>query len=178
MGKRPELIPFTLGLLIMAYLLTWIPRDKVIYVLPYGVLSLAALRRRGFSYGAASLFGGSFVEWILTGSYLALVGMAAAFLAMPVRVEKQPVKLWERALNAVAAGAVAYASILSPRLDFKVVGLLVALGILSSNRGISGGGLLVASAVFMATGEGPETSSWAALALMLYSLHHLRKLLR
>ncbi|ASJ01364.1 hypothetical protein [Thermococcus gorgonarius] len=184
MEKRKELIPLIIGVLIMTYLVEKIPSDKVLYVLPYGLLTLAGIKRRAFPYATAALFSGSFIEWVLTRDYLALAGIAVAILAMPVRVEKQQVRMWERVINTAVAGTVAYVSVVGQDIGIKVAGIFAAIAMLSGNRGISSGGILVGSSIFMAIPLGnlsdmePMFFIGASIILLVYSLHHLRKLLR
>lgn len=184
MRKRPELMPFTLGVLVMAYLTAEVPQDKLSYLIPYGLLTLAALRRKTFPYGASALFSGSLIEWFLTRNYLALVGIGIAILVMPIKVEKQPVKLWERVANTVAAGTVAYVSLVGPNNELKAAGILAVLAMLSGNRGVSSAGILAGSAVLTViplaylSDMDPTLFLGASVTLMVYSIHHLRKLLR
>jgi len=184
MKTRGELGLLTLGLALIAYIGLGVPCEKLLYLTPYLLLSITAVKRKALPYGAAAVFSGLFIEWELTWSYLSVVGMAAAFLTIPLRIEKQPVKFWERALNVVIAGAIAYVGIVSPDWGIRVGSLLAALALLSSNRALSSGGLLMASGVLIAiplanlSDLNHDTFMFASMAILLYSLLHLRKLLR
>ncbi|NJF25701.1 hypothetical protein E3E29_08650 [Thermococcus sp. Bubb.Bath] len=168
----------------MAYIGLRVPCEKLPYLAPYLFLSIPAVKRKALPYGAAALFSSLFIEWKLTGSYLTVVGMAAAFLTIPLRVERQPVKFWERGLNVVIAGAIAYVGIVSPDWGIKVGSLLAALALLSSNRALSSGGLLMASGILITiplanlSDLNHDIFMFSSTAILLYSLLHLRKLLR
>jgi len=184
MGRRLELIPLAVSLLLMAYLTAGLPSDGLPPVLLYCLLGLAALKERALPYGAAAVVSGLLFEWFLDGRYLALAGIGAAISTVPFRMEKQPVKMWERLLNVAVAGAVTYESLMSTETGFKTAGLLAALSMLSGNRAISSGGILAGSALLLAipaanlSDKSPYVFLGASALLMLYSLHHLRKLLR
>ncbi|WP_297498923.1 hypothetical protein [Thermococcus sp.] len=182
--RRPELMPLAVGVIALAYPLRIMPRGGVIYLLPYAILTLVSLRRKAFFYGASSLAGWSFLEWFLTGNYLALVGLIMALVVMPLSFESQPVRRWERALNVFLAGAIAYVSIPFAPLPFRLLGILATVSMLSGNRVVSSGGVLIGSALLMAVPLAhigdmePAIFFGASLLLVGCSLHHLRKLLR
>jgi hypothetical protein len=184
MKTRGELGLLMLGLALMAYIGLRIPCEKLFYLTPYLFLSIPAVKRKALPYGAAAVFSGLFIEWELTESYLAVIGMAAAFLTIPLRMEKQPVKFWERALNVVIAGAIGYVGVVSPDWGIRIGSLLAALALLSSNRALSSGGLLMASGILIAiplanlSDLNHDIFMFASVAILLYSLLHLRKLLR
>ncbi len=184
MGKRNELIPFAAGIVLAAYLILKIPQNLMIYLTPYALMLLPGIKRKSFPFAAASLFALAFLEWVLLHDYIALIVMIIALLETPLRVEKQPVKFWERILNVLTAGAVAYVSAVSPEVSFRVIGIISTLGLISSDRSISGGALVTASAFFVgiALSGISDTKSNIFLVvgslLLIYSLNHLRKLLR
>ncbi len=184
MGKRHELIPFAAGIVLAAYLIPKIPRDSIVYLVPYVLMLIPGIKRKSFPFAAASLFALAFLEWVLLHDYIALIVMAIAILETPLRVEKQPVKFWERLLNVLVAGTMAYVSIVYQDVSFKVVGILSVLGLISSDRSISGGALVTSSALFIGiaisgTSEmNPNVFLGIGAILLLYSLNHLRKLLR
>ena len=184
MGRRLELIPLAVALLLTVYLTAGLPSDSLPPVLLYCLLALAALKERALPYGAAAVASGLLFEWLSGGGYLAIAGIGAAVSSVPFRMEKQPVKMWERLLNAAVAGTLTYASLMLAKTGFKIAGVIAALSTLSGNRGISSGGILAGSAVLLAipaanlNGMNPDVFFTASALLMLYSLHHLRKLLR
>lgn len=182
--KRLELTLIFAGLVILGYLMRQIPYNQAPSVVPFAFLSLLAIRRKTFPCGSSAVFGGLFLVWMLTKDYLALAGMVVTFLGFPIRIEKQPVKLWERVLNVLAAGAIAYISLVSPELSIRVVGILSALMMVSSDRAISTSGLIIASSVLLSlplariTDMDEKIFVSSAAIVMLYSLYHIRKLLR
>jgi hypothetical protein len=184
MKARGELGLLMFGLTLMAYVGLNIPNEKLPYLVPYVLLSIPTVKRKALPYGAAAVFTGLFIEWELTGNYLTVVGMAATSLTIPLRMEKQPVKFWERALNVVIAGAIAYVGIISPDWGIRIGSLLAALALLSSNRALSSGGLLMASGVLMAiplanlSNLNQNVYIFSSATILLYSLLQLRKLLR
>lgn len=184
MGKRHELIPFAAGIVLAAYLALKIPQNSAIYLAPYALMLLPGIKRKSFPFAAASLFALAFLEWVLLHNYIALIVMVIAILETPLRVEKQPVKFWERLLNVLVGGTIAYVSIVSQDVSFKAVGILSALGLISSDRSISGGALVTSSAFFLGiaisgtSDMDPNISLGIGAILLLYSLNHLRKLLR
>ncbi|EEB73631.1 hypothetical protein [Thermococcus sp. AM4] len=184
MRKRNELIPFVLGVVLAAYLVQRVPPGAMKYLTPYALLLIPGIKRKSLPFAASALFALAFLEWLLTQDYIAIVVMGVALLETPLRMEKQPVKFWERVLNVVIAGVVAYISAISPETAFRVVGILTAIGLVSSNRPISGGALVTASAFFVGialsgtSDMNPDIFIGAGTLLLLYSLNHLRKLLR
>lgn len=184
MKWRTELAPLLLGIIMATYLIKYIPTGKVIFLIPYSLLILTAIRRKSLPFGASALFSLAFLEWILSDNYLAIAVMLLTLLETPIRIEKQSVKFWERVLNVVVAGITAYVALVSPDPSIKAVGVLATIGMVSSNRSISSGALLTASAMFTAialrgiSDMNPIIFLTTSGALILYSLHHLRKLLR
>lgn len=182
--KRPELIPFAIGFILLTYLMSWLPPEIAPYPAVYLLLSLSVFRRKALLYSSGAILSSSFLSWILLDSYIPLIGMAAAFLMLPVRREMQSLKLWERGLNALFALMVAYVSLVSPEVGIRVFGVLAALLLLSGERGTASMGLLMGSAVFMAiplanlSDMNPVIFLAFSAVLLVYSLHHLQKLLR
>ncbi|WP_456368752.1 hypothetical protein [Thermococcus sp.] len=179
--RRVGLLLIASGAAVLPYPLLKIPLKEVIYIIPYVLLTPFALRRKAHLYGASALAGWSFVEWTLSGDYLPIVGLALALISMPLSVESQRVKRWERALNLIIAGTLGYIALNSPP-EFKLMEILAVLLLLSPNRVVSGGGQVLGSAVLMAASLNPGGKGGvllgASLFLLLYSLHSLRKLLR
>ncbi|ACS32825.1 hypothetical protein [Thermococcus gammatolerans] len=184
MRNRNELIPFAAGIVLAAYLVQRVPTEAVKYLVPYALLLIPGIKRKSLPFAASSLFALAFLEWLLVHDYIAIIVMGMALLETPIRMGKQPVKLWERVINVIVAGAVAYVSVISPETAFKIVGVLTAIGLLSSNRSISGGALVTASAFFVGialsgtSDMNPDLFIGVGALLLLYSLNHLRKLLR
>ena len=182
--RRVELIPLTLGVMALAYPLMRMPVNRVIYLLPYAILTLSSLRRKALFYGSSSLASWSFLEWVITGDYMALVGLVMALVALPLSFGSQRVRMWERVLNVVLAGAIAYISIPFTPLEFRLMGVLATVAMLSGDRGVSSGGVLMGSAILTAiplayiSDIEPTIFFSASALLFVYSLHHLRKLLR
>ncbi|BAD86158.1 hypothetical membrane protein [Thermococcus kodakarensis KOD1] len=149
--------------------------------LVYLPLSLAVVKKR-----ARPFVGGSVVAFAWTYPLqddlryiLSLLGLVLFLLGWPF--ERQPVKFWERFVNAVIGGtalAIAVGAYQTGE-DFALLGIPVLLLILK-NRVLASAGLLPASALYLigsyAVPENLKLALW--VITLVYSLHHLRKLAR
>ena len=143
------------------------------------VLPAVKKRARPFSAGALLAFAVSYTipEKVMYG----LIALSALILALGYPYEKQPVKFWERFLNAVIGGTGLAIALGLRELGEAVAVLGVAVPfLLTKNRVLASFGLLPASALYL-TGayRVSENAKLTLFALVyIYSLHHMRKLLR
>ncbi|WP_297475846.1 hypothetical protein [Thermococcus sp.] len=146
------------------------------YEVAYLPLALAGIRRKARPLAAGALLAFSLLYPLQEAWRYALLLISGAVFVLGWPFEKQPVKAWERFLNAVLA-------VVGIAITFTMGGstsyLLGAAGIalFSGNRVLSSFGLLPVSALFLVSLTG--LNGIAAFVLTyIYALHHLRKLLR
>jgi len=148
-----------------------------VYV-PFLVL---AVRRRTRPLVSGAMLALAMTSPIGREARYALLAVSALVLILGYPYEKQPVKFWERSLNAMIAGtslAIALGLYNLGRMEF-ILGISVPF-LLLKNRVLASFGLLPASALYL-VGEYrvPNNFKLAIFALVyLYSLNHTRKLLR
>ncbi|WP_099209313.1 hypothetical protein [Thermococcus henrietii] len=150
--------------------------------IPYLYLSLIVpavkKKARPFSAGAVLAFA---LTYPLGAERYALMALSVLILALGYPYENQPVKFWERFVNAVIGGtglAIALGLYNLGSIE-AVLGVAVPF-LLLRNRVISSFGLLPASALYLIGAyQVSEKVKLALFALVyVYSLNHLRKLLR
>ncbi|WP_297536081.1 hypothetical protein [Thermococcus sp.] len=135
-------------------------------------------KARPFSAGALLAFA---LTYPLGAERYALMALSALILVLGYSYESQPVKFWERFVNAVIGGtglAIALGLYNLGSME-AVLGVAVPF-LLLRNRVLSSFGLLPASALYLIGAyQVPERVKLALFALVyVYSLSHLRKLLR
>ncbi len=146
------------------------------YEVAYLPLALAGIRRKARPLAAGALLAFSLLYPLQEAWRYALLLISGAVFVLGWPFEKQPVKAWERFLNAVLA-------VVGIAITFTMGGstsyLLGAAGIalFSGNRVLSSFGLLPVSALFLVSLTGLNGLG-AFVLTYIYALHHLRKLLR
>ncbi len=146
------------------------------YEVAYLPLAPAGIRRKARPLAAGALLAFSLLYSLPDAWRYALLLASGVVLALGWPFEKQPVKAWERFLNAVLAmGGIAVASTMGGNTSY----ILGAAGVtlFSGNRVLSSFGLLPVSALFLVGLTGLNGVGAFALTY-IYALHHLRKLLR
>ncbi|MBP1911425.1 hypothetical protein [Thermococcus stetteri] len=149
--------------------------------LVYLPLSLAVIKKRArpFAGGSVVAFAWAYPLQDNLRYALLLLGLVLFLLGWPF--EKQPVKFWERFVNAVIGGtalAIAVGAYQAGE-SLALLGIPVVLLILK-NRVLASAGLLPSSALYLVGSyAAPEKAKLALWGITLvYSLHHLRKLVR
>ena len=147
------------------------------YEVAYLPLALAGIKRKARPFAAGALLAFSLLYSLPEVWRYALLLTSGVVFAFGWPFERQPVKAWERFLNAVLALAgVAMALQLGGDYSIYILSGASVL-LLSGNRVVSSFGLSPVSALFLV--EFTDHSGIAAFALVyIYALHHLRKLLR
>lgn len=146
------------------------------YEVAYLPLALAGVRRKARPLAAGALLAFSLLYPLQEAWRYALLLISGAVFVLGWPFEKQPVRAWERLLNAVlAVGGIAVASTMGGSTSYLLGAAGIAL--FSGNRVLSSFGLLPVSALFLVSLTG--LNGFGAFALTyIYALHHLRKLLR
>ncbi len=151
------------------------------YGLAYVPLIIPAIKKRArpFSAGALLAFSATYPLEERVRYGLALASLLILALGWPY--EKQPVKFWERFLNAILGGtglAIALGLYNLGRWE-PITGVAVPF-LLVRNRVLSSFGLLPVSALYLIGAyRVPENIKLALfVGVYIYSLNHLRKLLR
>ena len=152
----------------------WIPYLYLPLIVP-----AVKKKARPFSAGAVLAFA---LTYPLVGEVrYALIALSALLLALGYPYENQPVKFWERFVNAVIGGTSLAIALGLYNLGSTgaVLGVAVPF-LLLRNRVLSSFGLLPASALYLIGAyHVPERVKLALFApVYVYSLNHLRKLLR
>ncbi|WP_297513184.1 hypothetical protein [Thermococcus sp.] len=151
--------------------------------IPYLYLPLIvpAVKKKARPFSAGAVLAFALTYPLGEEERYALIALSALLLALGYPYENQPVKFWERFVNAVIGGTgLAIALGL-----YNLGGTRAVLGVaipflLLRNRVLSSFGLLPASALYLIGAyQVPERVKLALFALVyVYSLNHLRKLLR
>lgn len=151
------------------------------YGLAYVPLIIPAIKKRArpFSAGALLAFSATYPLEERVRYGLALASLLILALGWPY--EKQPVKFWERFLNAILGGtglAIALGLYNLGRWE-AILGVAVPF-LLVRNRVLSSFSLLPVSALYLIGAyRVPENIKLALfVGVYIYSLNHLRKLLR
>lgn len=147
------------------------------YEVAYLPLALAGIKRKARPLAAGALLAFSLLYPLQEAWRYALLLISGAVFALGWPFEKQPVKAWERFLNAVlAVGGIAVASTMGGDSTSYLLGA-AGIALFSGNRVLSSFGLLPVSALFLVNLTGLNGLGAFALTY-IYALHHLRKLLR
>ena len=146
------------------------------YEVAYLPLALAGIRRKARPLAAGALLAFSLLYPLQEAWRYALLLISGAVFVLGWPFEKQPVRAWERLLNAVlAVGGIAVASTMGGSTSYLLGAAGIAL--FSGNRVPSSFGLLPVSALFLVSLTGLNRLG-AFVLTYIYTLHHLRKLLR
>ena len=147
----------------------------------YIPLVLPAVKKRARPFSAGALLALASTYPFEAKIRYALLGLSALLLALGYPYEKQPVKFWERLINAVIGGtslAIAL-GLYNLGKGEAVLGVAVPF-LLLKNRVLASFGLLPASALYLiGTYHVSGNLKLAFFALVyVYLLNHLRKLMR
>jgi hypothetical protein len=151
------------------------------YELAYLPLIIPAVKRKARPFSAGALLALALTYPLQEKMKYLLMGLSALILALGYPYEKQPVKFWERFVNAVIGGT--GLAIALGLHNAGTIGALLGVAVpflLLKNRVLASFGLLPASALYLiGTYQAPKDLKLALFALVyIYSLNHLRKLLR
>ncbi|GAB6136688.1 hypothetical protein [Thermococcus prieurii] len=152
----------------------WIPYLYLPLIVP-------AVKKKARPFSAGAVLAFALIYPLGEEERYALMALSALILALGYPYEKQPVKFWERFINAVIGGtglAIALGLYNLGSME-AVLGVAVPF-LLLRNRVLSSFGLLPASALYLIGAyQVSERVKLALFALVyVYSLNHLRKLLR
>jgi hypothetical protein len=151
------------------------------YYLLYLPLIVPAVKKKARPFSAGALLAFALTYQLGEEERYALIALSALLLALGYSYESQPVKFWERFVNVVIGGtglAIAVGLYRASNLG-ALLGLTLPL-LLLRNRVVASVGLLPASALYViGYYKVPPEGRLALFALVyVYSLNHLRKLLR
>ncbi len=148
------------------------------YEVAYLPLTLAGMKRKARPFSAGALLAFSLPYPLPDMWKYALLLTAGAIFTIGWPFERQPVKGWERFLNAILGVAGLAIAATTGEGGYTIYLLGVAgISLFSGNRVVSSFGMLPVSAVFLLSGTGWKWTSLFVL-VYVYTLHHLRKLLR
>jgi len=147
----------------------------------YLPLIVPAVKKKARPFSAGALLAFALTHPLGEEERYALMALSALLLALGYPYEKQPVRFWERVLNAAIGGTSLAVALGLYNLGSTgaVLGVAVPF-LLLRNRVLSSFGLLPASALYLIGAyRVPGGVKLALFALVyVYSLNHLRKLLR
>ncbi|WP_457743150.1 hypothetical protein [Thermococcus sp.] len=147
----------------------------------YLPLIIPAIKKRARPFSAGAVLAFSLTYPIGEKVEYSLIALSVLLLVLGYPYEKQPVKFWERFVNAVIGGT--GLAITFGLYNLGSMGTVLGVAVpflLLKNRVLSSFGLLPASALYLiGSYQVPGRIKLILFALVyIYSLHHLRKLLR